>query len=227
MLGWFRRFDDYRRQQQQAHWQPMTLTPRDDFTVGVLGQSVVAALKPWGFPLRVWSRTPKQIDGVASFARRDALDDFLRGIEANIKNQQGEIDCSGPMLGSLDLIIAGFHEPVYAPGDKSHHTDAMIATMANGLAHIISHPGNPKFPVDIRAVAKQQPTTTWRWRSITPLLPPRVPAASRTAARWPKRSVTRVASWRSAPIPIQSLPSAISRTACASRAKWIFPTIAC
>lgn len=89
VLGWFRRFDDYRRQQQQAHWQPLTLTPRDAFTVGVLGagvlgQSVIAALKPWGFPLRVWSRTPKQIDGVASFAGRDALDDFLRGTQVAI-----------------------------------------------------------------------------------------------------------------------------------------------
>lgn len=30
----------------------------------------------------------------------------------------------------------------------------MIATMARGDAHIISHPGNPKFPVDIRAIAE-------------------------------------------------------------------------
>jgi hypothetical protein len=29
----------------------------------------------------------------------------------------------------------------------------MIATMANGYAHIISHPGNPKYPVDIPAIA--------------------------------------------------------------------------
>lgn len=91
--------------------------------------------------MKIW---PRVIDGVG----------VLRGIEANIKNQQGEIDCSGPMLGSLDLIIAGFHQPVYAPRDKTLHTDAMIAAMAGGLVHIISHPGNPSFPVDIPAIAQ-------------------------------------------------------------------------
>ena len=78
---------------------------------------------------------------------------ILRGIEANIKNTLGEIDCTGPMLTSLDLFIAGFHEPVFPPQDKATHTEAMIATMASGAVHIISHPGNPKYPVDIPAIA--------------------------------------------------------------------------
>lgn len=30
----------------------------------------------------------------------------------------------------------------------------MIATMASGNVHIISHPGNPKYPVDITAIAR-------------------------------------------------------------------------
>ncbi|MEH3412101.1 phosphatase [Phytobacter diazotrophicus] len=95
----------------------------------------------WHFiNMRIW---PRVVDGVG----------ILRGIEANIKNIEGEIDCSGPMLTSLDLIIAGFHEPVFAPQDKDTNTQAMIATMANGYAHIISHPGNPKYPVDIPAIA--------------------------------------------------------------------------
>jgi len=112
------------------------------FAITDHGPDMADAPHYWHFVnMKIW---PRVIDGVG----------ILRGIEANIKNQQGEIDCSGPMLGSLDLIIAGFHEPVYAPRDKSHHTDAMIATMANGVAHIISHPGNPKFPIDIRAVAE-------------------------------------------------------------------------
>ncbi|KOC91991.1 hydrolase, partial [Winslowiella iniecta] len=43
---------------------------------------------------------------------------------------------------------------VFAPQDKATHTEAMIAAMANGDVHIISHPGNPKFPVDIPAIAE-------------------------------------------------------------------------
>ena len=89
VLTWFRRFDDYRLQQQQACWQPLPPYTRETFTVGilgagVLGQSVAEGLKPWGFPLRVWSRSPKTIDGVTSFAGRDALQPFLQGTQVLI-----------------------------------------------------------------------------------------------------------------------------------------------
>lgn len=89
VLGWFRRFDDYHRQQQQAQWQPLPPVAREAFSVGVLGAgvlglSVIEALKPWGFPLRVWSRSPKQIAGVESFAGRETLNDFLRGAQVII-----------------------------------------------------------------------------------------------------------------------------------------------
>ncbi|MBC3943698.1 phosphatase [Erwinia persicina] len=106
------------------------------------GPDMADAPHYWHFVnMKVW---PRLVDGVG----------ILRGIEANIKNVQGEIDCSGPMLDSIDIIVAGFHEPVLPPQDKATNTEAMIATMANGLVHIISHPGNPKYPIDIQAVAE-------------------------------------------------------------------------
>ncbi|MCV9880338.1 phosphatase [Brenneria izbisi] len=112
------------------------------FAITDHGPDMADAPHYWHFMnMRVW---PRLVDGVG----------ILRGIEANIKNRQGEIDCTGPMLEQVDLIIAGFHEPVFPPQDRDTHTEAMIATMANGDAHIISHPGNPKFPVDIRAIAE-------------------------------------------------------------------------
>ncbi|PWC11349.1 phosphatase [Brenneria roseae subsp. americana] len=112
------------------------------FAITDHGPDMADAPHYWHFMnMRVW---PRLVDGVG----------ILRGIEANIKNIQGEIDCTGPMVDQIDLIIAGFHEPVFPPQDKETHTEAMIATMANGDAHIISHPGNPKFPVDIRAIAE-------------------------------------------------------------------------
>jgi len=111
------------------------------FAITDHGPDMADAPHYWHFVnMRIW---PRLVDGVG----------ILRGIEANIKNREGEIDCTGPMLSSLDLIIAGFHEPVLPPSDKETHTQAMIATMASGYVHIISHPGNPKFPVDIPAIA--------------------------------------------------------------------------
>ncbi|MEJ8326178.1 phosphatase [Kosakonia sacchari] len=111
------------------------------FAITDHGPDMADAPHYWHFVnMRIW---PRLVDGVG----------ILRGIEANIKNTEGEIDCTGPMVTSLDLIIAGFHEPVFPPQDKATHTQAMIATIASGNVHIISHPGNPKFNIDIPAVA--------------------------------------------------------------------------
>lgn len=49
--------------------------------MGVLGQDAVRRLKPLGFCLRSWSRTPKQIEGVQGFAGAEAFDEFLAGTD--------------------------------------------------------------------------------------------------------------------------------------------------
>lgn len=111
------------------------------FAITDHGPDMADAPHYWHFVnMRIWPRIVEDVG-------------ILRGIEANIKNIAGEIDCTGPMLTSLDFIIAGFHEPVFAPQDKETHTQAMIAAMASGNVHMISHPGNPKFPVDIPVIA--------------------------------------------------------------------------
>lgn len=122
---------------QQAAQKGMTL-----FAITDHGPDMVDAPHPWHFMnMRTW---PRLVGGIG----------ILRGIEANIKNIAGDIDCTGPMLEEMDLIIAGFHEPVFPPTDKNSHTKAMIGAMAQGWVNIISHPGNPKFPVDIPAIAE-------------------------------------------------------------------------
>ncbi|MDR3431093.1 MAG: phosphatase [Rouxiella aceris] len=111
------------------------------FAITDHGPDMADAPHYWHFMnMSVW---PRVINGVG----------ILRSIEANIKNRQGDIDCTGPMLTAVDFVIAGFHEPVMPPVDKETHTEAMIAAMAAGEVHIISHPGNPRYPVDIPAVA--------------------------------------------------------------------------
>jgi glyoxylate/hydroxypyruvate reductase A len=47
--------------------------------MGVLGQDAVRRLLPLGYRLRSWSRTPKAIEGVESFAGTEAFDSFLSG----------------------------------------------------------------------------------------------------------------------------------------------------
>lgn len=52
------------------------------------------------------------------------------------------------------MIMAGFHEQVFPPCDQATHTQAMINAIKSGRVDMISHPGNPAFPIDIQAVVK-------------------------------------------------------------------------
>ncbi len=84
VLRYFRRFDEYELQSRLGQWQPLAPHQKQDFTVGVLGTGVLGShvlsgLAHFGFPVRGWSRTPKQIDGVTTFAGMAQLDDFLQG----------------------------------------------------------------------------------------------------------------------------------------------------
>lgn len=84
VLHWFRRFDDYQAQKQQARWQELDEYQREEFTIGILGAGVLGSkvaesLQAWGFPLRCWSRSRKSWPGVESFAGETELGDFLNG----------------------------------------------------------------------------------------------------------------------------------------------------
>jgi glyoxylate/hydroxypyruvate reductase A len=84
VLRYFRRFDDYEKQARRGIWAPLPPFEKQDFSIGVLGMGklgsrVLEAMGHFGFPLRGWSRTPKQVDGVACFAGMDSLDAFLAG----------------------------------------------------------------------------------------------------------------------------------------------------
>jgi glyoxylate/hydroxypyruvate reductase A len=84
VLRYYRHFDDYEEQARHGVWDPLPLTPKEDFAVGImglgkLGLPVVEAMRLFGFPVRGWSRTPKDIPGVACFHGAEGLDPFLRG----------------------------------------------------------------------------------------------------------------------------------------------------
>jgi putative hydrolase len=72
------------------------------FAITDHGPDMADAPHYWHFMnMLVW---PRIVDGVG----------ILRGIEANIKNLAGDIDCTGSMLDAIDLLIAGFHEPPHS-----------------------------------------------------------------------------------------------------------------
>lgn len=84
VLRYFRRMDEYQLFQQQKQWRPLAPHEHQNFTIGilgagVLGQSVAEKLVEMNFQVRSWSRSPKNIVGVQSFAGDDQLDEFTTG----------------------------------------------------------------------------------------------------------------------------------------------------
>jgi glyoxylate/hydroxypyruvate reductase A len=81
-LRQYREFDAYAEAQRAGIWRPLARQDKRGFGVGilgigVLGTAVAAALRPFGFPLAGWSRTPKICAGVESYAGSEELDAFL------------------------------------------------------------------------------------------------------------------------------------------------------
>ena len=86
VLDHLRRGPVYRRQQRQHVWNEPANPRPHDVTVGLMGLGVMGeasarALAPFGFVLRGWSRTPRSIPGVETFAGDEGLQPFLAGTD--------------------------------------------------------------------------------------------------------------------------------------------------
>jgi glyoxylate/hydroxypyruvate reductase A len=82
VLRAYREFDRYAHAQREARWAQRPRIAKETFSVGImglgtLGRAVAAALRPFGFPLAGWSRTPHAVDGVESYAGEAGLAAFL------------------------------------------------------------------------------------------------------------------------------------------------------
>jgi glyoxylate/hydroxypyruvate reductase A len=84
VLRYFRRFDEYEMQAGHGVWSQLEPYAKSDFTIGVmgmgkLGMRVIETMQHFGFPVRGWSRTPKDVPGVRCYAGMEQLEEFLRG----------------------------------------------------------------------------------------------------------------------------------------------------
>ncbi len=73
---------DYAAQRREKVWEELLQLPAEARQVGVLGlgvlgRSALDTLKPFGFKLAGWSRSPKSISGVTCFHGSFGLDEFL------------------------------------------------------------------------------------------------------------------------------------------------------
>ena len=84
VLRYLRRLDEYDALQREHRWQKLPPYALKDFTVGVMGMGVLGArvaqtLAGFGMPVRGFSRTKRDIDGVQTFAGAGQFETFLDG----------------------------------------------------------------------------------------------------------------------------------------------------
>ncbi len=82
--------------------------------------------------------------------------EVLRGVEANILDSQGNVDMPELVMSDyLDIVLAGFHDGTgYTGTTAEENTAAMVAAIKNPFIHVISHPGNPQYPVDMETIVR-------------------------------------------------------------------------
>ena len=87
---------------------------------------------------------PKYIEGVRIF----------RGIEFNIMDSDGKLDKSirKKIMKGFDIAIASLHLPCITPGTMEENTAALVNAMKNPFINIIGHPGDPRYPINIKEV---------------------------------------------------------------------------
>lgn len=88
---------------------------------------------------------PREINGVR----------ILNGVEANIMDFKGTIDCSSYVLDRVDYAIASLHTPCIDPGTKEDHTRAICGAMELEKVKIIGHPDDSRYPFDYDVVCKK------------------------------------------------------------------------
>jgi glyoxylate/hydroxypyruvate reductase A len=87
VLRHHRRMPAYANLQAEGRWRPLLPAPDTAsrrvglMGFGVLGQDAAEKLKPFGFPLRAWTRSRRDLPGIESFHGAGGLPPFLGGCD--------------------------------------------------------------------------------------------------------------------------------------------------
>lgn len=80
---------------------------------------------------------------------------MLYGVEANIKDYDGNLDMDDDILEKLDIVIGSIHEPAaFTAGTVEENTRAYINAIKSGKIDIVGHLGNPHVPVNYEEIVK-------------------------------------------------------------------------
>lgn len=80
---------------------------------------------------------------------------LLKGVEANLLDAKGGLDLPADVLHRLDYVMVGFHEGCgFKPSSPAKNTRALVGAMQQPRVRVLTHPGNPAFPVEVPALAE-------------------------------------------------------------------------
>ena len=84
VMRWHRELPRFEAQQRERTWARRLPEREERWTVGLmgyggLGRAVAAALRPLGYPVRAWTRMPRDEPGTECFAGQEGLGPFLAG----------------------------------------------------------------------------------------------------------------------------------------------------
>jgi len=108
------------------------------------GPACPGAPHPWHFlNLKV---VPSVLGGVR----------ILKGIEANpVPDTANGIDLDDASLAKLDFVAVGMHPGTgWDDAGVDERTDGLLRALENPLVDMLTHPGNPSFPLDIARVVE-------------------------------------------------------------------------
>jgi putative hydrolase len=96
---------------------------------------------------KLLERIPQKIEGVR----------VLKGIEANIIDNKGNLDISDKIADQLDYVMANFHRgSIYKNRGVGKNTEVMLKTIRSGKLNVITHLfDNETFPVDVEKIAEE------------------------------------------------------------------------
>ncbi|KAF1010965.1 MAG: Glyoxylate/hydroxypyruvate reductase A [Pseudomonas fluorescens] len=113
VLSWHRGFPQFAQAQLKHRWAPQPRVLASQRKVGIMGLGEMGSpcavqLAHMGFAVRGWSRSPRSLDGVQTFAGEAGLSGFLQGLDVLI--------CVLPLTASTEGILDQTLFAQLAPG---------------------------------------------------------------------------------------------------------------
>lgn len=79
----------------------------------------------------------------------------IRGVEANIVDDDSGIDIDVSTLESLEWVAASFHSQTFIPGNERKNTETYLKLCENQYIDMFAHPTTTKFPFDMEVCIKK------------------------------------------------------------------------